>query len=140
MRKSLLALVLAACGSARIIQMTPAGGIIELQGDRSKAMEQATSDMNAKCGPSNFTIVQEGEEPVGTQTVQQDQPNPGAPPTATSTTSNVVAWRIHFQCNGAIGGAPPLDQPAIASPGPPGAPPTTAADPTPPPSTPPPGY
>ncbi len=137
MRKSLLALVLAACGSARIIQMTPAGGIIELQGDRSKAMEQATSDMNAKCGPSNFTIVQEGEEPVGTQTVQQDQPNPGSgAPTTTSSTSNVMAWRIHFQCNGAIGGPPPLDQPPMAPPGPPGASPPTAADPTPPPPAP----
>ena len=103
----LLVIGLAACGGARIIQMTPTGGIIELQGDRSKAMEQATSDMNAKCGANSFTIVKDGDEPVGTQT---------------GTTTPVMAWRIHFQCTGAVGPAapmPPIDQGTAGPPAPP---------------------
>ena len=64
-----LVVALAACGSARVISRTQAGGVIELQGDRGKAMEQANSEMNAHCGPGNFTITQEGEEAIGTDTV-----------------------------------------------------------------------
>jgi hypothetical protein len=51
-----LLVALAACGSARIIARTPGGGIIELQGDRQKAMEQAIQEMSAHCGPGGFTI------------------------------------------------------------------------------------
>ena len=110
-----LLVALAACGQARIIQMTPTGGIIELQGDQSKAMEQAMSDMNQKCGPNNFTIVKEGDEPVGTDTYvqenQQDQTHAsrsgGTTTDRTTTevqsTSPAMAHRIHFQCNGVAG-------------------------------------
>ena len=68
-----LVVALAACGSARVISRTQSGGIIELQGDRGKAMEQANSEMNAHCGPGNFTITQEGEEAIGQDTVQNNQ-------------------------------------------------------------------
>lgn len=67
-----LILALAACGSARVIQRTQAGGVIELQGDRNKAMEQANQEMAAHCGPNNYTIVQEGEEAIGTDTYTRE--------------------------------------------------------------------
>jgi len=112
-----LFLALVACGQARIIQITPMGGIIELQGDRSKAMEQATDDMNQKCGQNNFTIVQEGDETVGTETYvtenQQDQSHAVHPtaPAATDTTRPASAHRIHFQCNGTAGAPPATPNP-----------------------------
>jgi len=60
--------MVAACGTARVIQRTQAGGnaggTIELEGDRNKAMEQANEEMAAHCGPNHFTIVQDGEEEI----------------------------------------------------------------------------
>src|SRR5262245_13813387 len=38
---------LTACGTARVIQRNQVGGVIELQGDRGKAMEQANQEMAA---------------------------------------------------------------------------------------------
>src|SRR6187397_261585 len=73
-----LILALAACGSARVIQRTQAGGVIELQGDRGKAMEQANQEMAAHCGPNNYTIVQEGEEAVGTDTYSREDTSAAA--------------------------------------------------------------
>jgi hypothetical protein len=73
-------LLLAACGGARVIQMTPTGGVLELQGDRAKAMDSAAGQMDDKCGKDSWTIVDEAEEAV-------------AP--------NKQATHIHFQCNGA---------------------------------------
>ena len=46
--------VLAACGSARVIQRNQSGGVIELSGDRGKAMEQANQEMAAHCGPEQL--------------------------------------------------------------------------------------
>src|SRR5262245_1086993 len=63
---------LAACGTARVIHRDQVGGVIELQGDRGKAMEQANQEMAAHCGPGNFTITQEGEEAVGTDVVMRE--------------------------------------------------------------------
>jgi hypothetical protein len=124
-----LVLALAACGSARVIQRTQTGGIIELQGDRGKAMEQASQEMTAHCGPSNFTIVQEGEEAVGTDTFVREDTNAGsttsrdgrhtqsgATTTGQQSTRTATAWRVHYQCNGA--GGPPA-MPASAPPPPP---------------------
>ena len=93
-----LILALAACGSARVIQRTQAGGVIELNGDRGKAMEQANQEMAAHCGPNNYTIVQEGEEAVGADTYSPD----GSPPSNDGTVSarTATAWRVHYQCNG----------------------------------------
>src|SRR5207247_2207968 len=70
-------LALAACGSARVIQRTREGGIIELSGDKDKAKEQANQEMAAHCGPNNYSIVLEGEEAVGTDTVSQSNTNYG---------------------------------------------------------------
>ncbi len=123
-----LILALAACGSARVIQRTQSGGVIELQGDRGKAMEQANQEMASHCGPNNFTITQEGEEAIGTDTINQQNTqedtavskNGRRSATDTSTTNTTstrtaTAWRVHYQCNGAgapAGGPPPPPGPA----------------------------
>jgi hypothetical protein len=133
-----LILALAACGSARVIQRTQAGGVIELNGDRGKAMEQANQEMAAHCGPNNYTITQEGEEAIGTDTYSREdtsaaasQSRSGRHQTADSTTTGqtstrtATAWRVHYACNGAQGAAP-MAQPAAAPPpagGPPAPPP-----------------
>lgn len=129
-----LILALAACGSARVIQRTQVGGVIELQGDRGKAMEQANSEMAAHCGPNNYTIVQEGEEAIGTDTYTREDTsaaatNHGRTTTAGSTTTGqqstrtATAWRVHYQCNGAAGAGAPAAMPAAAPAGPPPPPP-----------------
>jgi hypothetical protein len=130
-----LILALAACGSARVIQRTQAGGVIELQGDRGKAMEQANSEMSAHCGPNNYTIVQEGEEAIGTDTYSREDTSAAATQsrsgrtqyadqttTGQQSTRTATAWRVHYQCNGAAGAAP-MAQPAAAPPGQPPPPP-----------------
>lgn len=124
-----LVLALAACGSAKVIQRTQAGGVIELQGDRGKAMEQANAEMSRHCGPGNYTIVQEGEEAIGTDTfVREDTSTDTAvsrsgrraasdtTTTGQQSTRTATAWRVHYQCNGA-GGPPPA--PAAPAGGPP---------------------
>jgi hypothetical protein len=86
-------LALAACGTARIVQRTPYGGVIELQGDHNKAMEQANEQMAAQC--ANFIVVREGNEPGGAA-----DPPPGAPV--------ATIYRVHYQCGDAAPpGAPP---------------------------------
>lgn len=134
-----LFVVLAACGSAQYIQRTQTGGTIELDGDRNKAMEQASQMMAQHCGPNNYQIVQEGLEPIGTDTYaqqntaaaaqQQGNTAVGASQTnSVQSTRTANAWRVHYQC-GAPGaapppmGAPPPAAPAAAPAG--GAPPPT---------------
>ena len=115
-----LFIVLAACGSARVIQRNQSGGVIELNGDRGKAMEQAHREMAAHCGPNNYQIVQEGEEAIGTDTVvredtAQDSRSSRSGRRSSTDTSTVqqsstrtaTAWRVHYQCAGAAGGPPP---------------------------------
>ena len=135
LRKVSLGLIwaLAACGSARVIQRTQAGGEIELQGDRGKAMEQANQEMASHCGPNNWTILQEGEEAIGTDTYTREDTNAGsttsrdgrstqggATTTGQQSTRTATAWRIHYQCNGAAG---PQPMPAAAPGGQPPPPP-----------------
>lgn len=115
-----LFLVLAACGSARVITRTQAGGVIELQGDRGKAMEQANGEMAAHCGPGNFSITQEGEEAIGTDTYSREDTNAasktsrngrrtdsGSTTTGQTSTRTATAWRIHYACGGTVGAPPP---------------------------------
>lgn len=135
-------LALGGCGSARVIQRTQAGGVIELQGDHGKAMEQANQAMAGHCGPNNFTVVQEGEEAIGTDTfTREDQAtdsktskNGRRSSTDTTTTGQqstrtATAWRVHYQC-GAPGAAP------MGA----GGPPPGGDQPPPPAAPPPPGY
>src|SRR5262245_4541748 len=129
-----LFLVLAACGSAKVIQRTQTGGVIELQGDRGKAMEQANNEMAAHCGgPGSWEITQEGEEAIGTDTFSREDSNSasqtsrsgrrtesGTTTTGQTSTRTATAWRIHYTCKGA---APPPPPPGGAPPPPGGAPP-----------------
>jgi hypothetical protein len=126
-------MALTACGSARVIQRTQAGGVIELQGDRGKAMEQANQEMAAHCGPNNFTIVQEGEEAIGTDTFAREDTSTDTAnskngrrsatdttTTAQQSTRTATAWRVHYQCGGA---APMGAGPGPGAPQPPPPPP-----------------
>jgi hypothetical protein len=130
--------LLAACGSAKVIQRNQSGGIIQLDGDRGKAMEQANAAMNSHCGPNNWTITQEGEEAIGTDTFTREDTNAasqtsrsgrrteaGSTTTGQTSTRTATAWRVHYTCNNAApppGGAPPPgDTPPPPPPG--GAPP-----------------
>jgi hypothetical protein len=74
-------LALAACGTARIVQKTAYGGVIELQGDHNKAMEQANEEMAAAC--PNFIVVREGLEPIA-------EVPPGG--------SAATVYRVRYQC------------------------------------------
>jgi hypothetical protein len=80
-------------GEARVVQRTQAGGVIELEGGRQAAMRQAQTEMESHCGPGNFTIVQEGEESIGNDTL-------AAAGNSQSTTRTATAWRVHYECNG----------------------------------------
>jgi hypothetical protein len=133
----LFATLVAACGSARIVKRTQYGGVIALQGDRGKAMEQAHKEMGAHCGAGNYSIVQEGEEVIGSDTVARSDTaygedtayaegtsnsgnssstaggsstRGGASTDSASSTRDAVEWRVHYQCGGApagAGGPPP---------------------------------
>jgi hypothetical protein len=136
----ILAAALAACGQAKVIQRTQTGGVIELDGDRGKAMEQARGVMDGHCGPNNYQIVQEGEEVIGQDTFTQENTNDrehtsknGRTTNDTTTTNqqtstrDATAWRVHYQCGAA--GAPPPGGPA-----PGGVPPGDPNQPPPPPA------
>ena len=124
-----LFVVLAACGSARVIQRNQAGGVIELSGDRGKAMEDANSQMASHCGPNNWQITQEGEEAIGTDTVVREDSAASRSgrrqtTTAQESTRTATAWRIHYACNAAGGPPPgPPGDPGGPPPGDPGGPP-----------------
>ena len=155
LRKASLGLILAlaACGSARLIQQTPQGGILELQGDRGKAMEDAQNQMSAQCGPNNYTIVQQGEEAIGTDTYSRQDSSAvdqtsrsGRTTTSDSTSSGVqstrtaTAWRVHYQCNGAMPAAGQMPPPGGQMPPPGGQMPPPGGQPPGPPPGPAPGY
>ncbi|MBV8761164.1 MAG: hypothetical protein JO257_27960 [Deltaproteobacteria bacterium] len=148
LRKASLGLImaLAACGSARLIQQTPQGGVLELQGDRGKAMEDAQNQMSAQCGPNNYTIVQQGEEAIGTDTYSRqdssavDQTSRSGRTTTSDQTSSGVqstrtatAWRVHYQCNGAMPAAGQMPPPGgqMGAPPPPGGQPPAGPPPGP---------
>jgi hypothetical protein len=121
------AALIAACGSARVVQRTQYGGIIALNGDRPKAMEQADKEMAAHCGPGNYQVVREGEVPVGTDSMARSDTYNNSDGTQTQTagqsTRTATEWRIEYQC-GQGGGAPaPAPGPAPGGQPPPPPPP-----------------
>jgi hypothetical protein len=145
--------LVAACGSARLVDRSQYGGTIALNGDREKAMEQANQMMAQHCGPGNYQVVHEGEVPVGTDTYSQTNTNygestqsnrsgtqsnteGGATSSSGTSTRTATEWRIQYQC----GGAPAAGTAGPGGPGgpPPGPPPGPAPDPNAPP--PPSGY
>lgn len=119
-----LVVALSACGSARLVTRTAGGGVLALQGDRGKAMEDATNQMAGHCGPGNYDITQEGEEAIGTDTVQTEdtaqdsktsrngrRSSTDTSTVATTSTRTATEWRVHYACRGA-GGPPPPPPPA----------------------------
>ncbi|HTJ41264.1 MAG TPA: hypothetical protein VL463_04185 [Kofleriaceae bacterium] len=137
--------LVAACGSARLVQRNQYGGVIALNGDRNKAMEQANQMMAQHCGPGNYQIVSEGEVPVGTDTMSRSDTNygqstansndgqysntaGGATTTSGTSTRTATEWRVQYQC-GQGAGAPPPAGPA----GPPAPPAGGGGAPPPPP-------
>ena len=109
----------AACGSARVIQRSPNDLVIELQGDHNKAMEQANQEVAAYCGPSNFTLVREGEESIdpappasgtggsGRSVATGSAGSPDGPDAMAQNPGAAIAWRLHYECGGdPVGVAP----------------------------------
>lgn len=134
-----LILVLAACGNAKLIRQDQSGGVLELQGERGKAMEAANNMMAGHCGgPGSWDIVQQGEEVIGTDTfVREDtsedsktsrsgrRSSTDTTTTGQTSTREATAFRIHYRCRSA-GPVPPAGDPAGPPPPPegdPGAPP-----------------
>ena len=104
-------LALVACGSARVVNRSQTGGILALQGNRSKAMEDAHEKMKQHCqGP--YTIVQEGEHVVGTDTVHGEETYETQDGVATeggSSTRQATEWRVKYMCGQANAAPPPAD-------------------------------
>jgi hypothetical protein len=96
--------LLAACGSARYVNRTQYNGVIALEGDRNKAMEQAHQQMAAHCGPGQYTIIREGETVVGQDQVARSDSyveEDGESQVASSSTRDATEWRVEYQCAGA---------------------------------------
>lgn len=70
----------------RMVTRSQWSGVLELTGDRDRAMAAAEKVMASHCGIHAYTITQEGEEAIGTDT------SGGAPRT-------VTAWRVHYVCS-----------------------------------------
>lgn len=131
-------MAMTACGAARVIHQDQAGGVIELQGDHGKAMEEASQQMATHCGANNFTVVSQGEEAIGTDTyTREDQATDSktsrngrrsssdTTTTAQQSTRTATAWRLHYQCGGGApmgAGGPPPGPPGDQPPPPPPAP------------------
>lgn len=115
-----------ACGSARVVRRTTAGGELALEGERQKAMEDAHRQMQAHCqGP--YTIVEEGESVVGTDTAHADESYVTEDGTVVNeggtSTRQATEWRIKYVCGQAA--------PAAAPPAPPPAPGVAPGEPAP---------
>jgi hypothetical protein len=121
----LFAALVAACGSARLVNQTQYGGTYALVGDRNKAMEQAMREMARHCGPNNFTIVSQGEVPVGTDSAHRTDTVQNRDGSVTQaggdSTRTATEWRVEYQCGQGAGAPPPA--------GPPGPPPPPAPAP-----------
>jgi hypothetical protein len=109
----LMMLLLAACGTATVVWRTQGSGVIELRGDRGKAMDEANNEMAGHCGPNNYPIVAEGQEPGGTDYQQNTAMSPGGTSSGYGRQRQrpAMVWRVHYQCNGMAG---PQPMPAAA--------------------------
>jgi hypothetical protein len=106
-------LVAVGCGSARVVKRTQYGGTIALQGDQNKAMEDAHAKMNAHCGSQGYTITEEGEVVVGSDTAygeDTEYDEDGSTTEGGSTTRDATEWRVTYEC-GQAGGPPPAAGP-----------------------------
>jgi hypothetical protein len=114
---SLLLVLAAGCGHARLVNRTQYGGTFALEGDRNKAMEDAHAQMSGHCrGPYN--IVSEGENVVGTDSAQQNETYVAEDGTVVNqggaSTRQATEWRVQYQCG--AGGQPIPSQPSYVPP------------------------
>lgn len=116
-------LLLGACGTSRVVRRTQTGGVLALEGERNKAMEHANQMMMQHCqGP--YTIVEEGEHVVGTDTAHSDESYVAEDGTVVNeggeSTREATEWRIRYVCG--ANAAPPPQGPPSGPPdqGPPG--------------------
>jgi hypothetical protein len=112
---SVAALLVAACGSARTVRRTQTGGTVALQGDQRKAMEDAHNQMSAHCGPNNYTIVEEGEVVVGTDSAGGEETYVAEDGTVVTeggqSTRQATEWRVTYVCGQGQAAPPPQGPP-----------------------------
>ncbi len=106
-------LACAASGSYHVVSREQTGGELALEGDQTKAMEQATIAMQQHCGgPGSFQVVREGQVAVGQVSQTSGAANTGnnygrggsSSNTSygeTSTTQAINEYHIWYQCGGA---------------------------------------
>jgi hypothetical protein len=135
------------CGGARVVHRTQSSGVIALEGDRNKAIEQAHQLMADHCG-GPYQIMEEGEHVVGTDRTRSTESYVNEEGEVVEergeVTRDATEWRLRYTC----GNAPAGDQQAApeGEPGPPpgeevppGEPPADDPDAPPPPADEPPG-
>jgi hypothetical protein len=107
----LLGALAGGCGTSRLVERNQFGGTLALVGfDREKALQNAHLNMSSHCGPGAYTIVQEGETVVGSQTSEGDETSKTKDGKVVrsggSKTTNMTEWRLSYRCNNAPPGAP----------------------------------
>ncbi len=86
------------CGGARVVHLSETGGVIALEGDRNKAVEQAHQIMADHCaGP--YKVLEEGEQ-VG------DAEEGGPVDESVESTSDGSEWRMRYVCGAGPAVAP----------------------------------
>ena len=120
-----VAIVVAGCGRAIVMHQTKHGGVIELDGDHSKGMEDANERMAEHCGANNYTIVKEGWERGGADMAATQDTAEDAQAQQVAVKTSDSKWRVRYQCNTATAQAPtaapaagPMTAPPPATPQP----------------------
>jgi hypothetical protein len=97
------------CGGARVVHVSQAGGVIALEGDRNKAVEQAHQIMADHCaGP--YKVLEEGEQ-VGEAEVAAPVDD------SAQSLSDGSEWRMRYVCGGGPAVAPGPGAPSVESAG-----------------------
>ena len=94
-----LGVFLAGCSSIRVVQKTPDGGVVALQGVQSGAREKADDYMRAQCG-GEYAVIEEGEAVVGSDTTSRKTSSFLGPTTQAQSTDR-TEWRITYRCKNA---------------------------------------
>ena len=102
--------------NARLVRRSKAGGEFALEGHREMAMQHGERLMAESCGgPGTYEIIEEGETVIGTEevssTTKERQKRNSFEDTSTSS-RNVVEWRVKFACTGVEQPPPPPAAPA----------------------------
>ena len=96
-----LAAMTTGCASASVVYREPTGGQLALNGERSRAWDDAMARMDAHCGKAGYRIVREENVTVGETTQAQAQTQYHRSHTqgwAQSTTTPVTQYRVTYVC------------------------------------------